>query len=97
MEGGARWLRIGVALTKKRGPTQRQDEFQMIIDEEFPDHVLVRFCGFREQREDGEAMVGLASAGPNAWWNQPMIDFKPGDFVEVRRFKKPIPLDGVGH
>lgn len=87
------WLRVGWALTPPTGPNKRQREYEMIVDEQFPDSVMVRYKGYREQTEKGEVRTGLPSAGPGAWWRQPVIKFHPGDFSDVRRFKKPVKVE----
>lgn len=73
--------RIGIAFTTPRGPTNRRDEYGLY------DSGTCRYEGYRETRPDGEAMVGLPLAGPNAAHLQPSIPFVESHFAEVRWFK----------
>jgi hypothetical protein len=83
--------RVGIALTEPRGPTGRRDEYGIFrLSEAYghkidPPALYVRYEGYREQREDGEAMVGLPLGGPN-WRPQPLRDFHPGAYEIVRFF-----------
>jgi hypothetical protein len=75
--------RIGVALRRPRGPTNRRDEYGIYAMTEAygrpvdPPKLYLKYEGYREQRADGEAQVGLPLAGPGAAHLQPLIDFHP--------------------
>jgi hypothetical protein len=80
------YSRVGVAFTRPKGPTQRRNEYEIL---ETPwGEQRVRYVGYREQKENGEVLVGLPLAGPHASWAQPVIKFYPNDYEEVRFFKK---------
>jgi hypothetical protein len=89
--------RIGVAFTEPRGPTRRRAEYGIFAMEEAygvkldPPPLYVRYQGYREVREDGEAQVGLAGADNSgarmAAHQQPIINFDSMHFGEVRWFK----------
>jgi len=81
--------RIGIARTRPRGPTNRRDEYGIYAMTEAygrpvdPPNLYIKYEGYREQREDGEAQVGLPGAGPNAAHLQPLLKFHPEQRVRV--------------
>jgi hypothetical protein len=82
------WKRIGIALAFPKGETRRRDEYEIVIDPEFPDHWHIRYTGYREQRPNGEAMVGLPLGGPG-WRPQPLLDYdRFKGVLETRLFNK---------
>lgn len=87
------YKRIGVAFTKPEGPTRRRREYGIYQSADtaygVPVHrkLYAKYEGYREQRPDGEASVGLPLGGPN-WRPEPMIDFYEADYAEIRFFEK---------
>jgi len=87
------YKRVGVAFTKPHGPSHRRDEYGiyessgMAYGVEVPKSLYTQYEGYREQRAGGEAQVGLPLGGPR-WSPQPMTEFKPSHFGEVRFFDK---------
>ena len=73
--------RIGMALSSPRGTTQRRDQYGIY------DSGVCQYEGYREQRQDGEAQVGLPLGGPGAAHLQPYITFVESNFSEVRWFE----------
>ena len=71
--------RVGLAVTRER--KGRRLEYGIFEFEPGGDR-YVRFEGHRE----GGWKVGLPSAGPGAWWNQPLVDFHPTEFERVTIF-----------
>jgi len=75
--------RIGMALARPKGDTQRQDEYGIYVVLEAYGVTIdnptlyIKYEGYREQRKDGEAMVGLPLAGQNADHLQPFVRFYP--------------------
>lgn len=75
--------RVGVAIGRPKGPTNRRDEYGIYamvraygrpVD---PPALYIKYEGYRERREDGEIQVGLPLAGPLAVHTQPLIEFHP--------------------
>jgi hypothetical protein len=87
------WKRIGVALTAPRGANQRRNEYGVYRSPAIaygypvPQTLHVKYEGYRVQRADGEAQVGLPLAGPNAGYLQPLVAFHARDFETVRYFE----------
>lgn len=73
--------RIGMALSAPRGTTQRRDQYGIY------DSGMCQYEGYREQRQDGEAQVGLPLGGPGAAHLQPYITFVESNYEEVRWFE----------
>lgn len=85
---GGGWKRVGIAFTNPRGASGRRDEYGIY---ESPSRdafgplepkLYAQYEGYRE----GDRMVGLPLAGPNAAHSQPKIDFVRSHFGEVRFF-----------
>lgn len=76
--------RIGVAFSKEQGPTKKRGEYGIWKGES--GGLYARYEGYREQREGGEAQVGLPLAGPNSVHTQVLLKFREEDFAEVRFF-----------
>ncbi|NIT79562.1 MAG: hypothetical protein GWN58_32925 [Anaerolineae bacterium] len=78
--------RIGIARGRPKGPTNRRDEYGIYAMTEAygrpvdPPKLYLKYEGYREQRPDGEAQVGLPMGGPG-WRPEPMIDFHPDERV----------------
>lgn len=74
--------RIGIARARPKGPTNRRDEYGIYAMTEAygrpvdPPKLYLKYEGYREQRPEGEAQVGLPMGGPG-WRPEPMIDFYP--------------------
>jgi ribosomal protein L24E len=67
--------RIGVAITKPRGSTNRQDVYGIY------DNGTAKYEGYRE----GDWQTGIPLAGPSS--DPPAIQFDPAHFEEVRYFE----------
>lgn len=85
--------RIGIALAHPRGATKRQDEYEVLQGDHGTRYA--RYVGYREQRSDGEAQVGLPLAGPNAAHLQPIMDFVPNHYATIRFFDPPLAAEYV--
>jgi len=90
---GDGYTRVGVAFSKPRGKTQRREQYGIWRSSGMPygiktaPKLYAQYEGYREQRADGEAQVGLPLGGPG-WRPQPMTDFVPSHYAEVRFFDK---------
>lgn len=72
-------------MTKPGGQANRQSEFGIYrIGEGLS--LYVRYEGCRYDSPTGQVQVGLPLAGPQASHNQPLTDFRPGDYETVRFF-----------
>jgi hypothetical protein len=71
--------RIGIAISRPRGPTRRQAEYGIyVILEAYGIKIdsptlYAKYEGYRE----GDKQVGLPGAGPNASHLQPLVEFYP--------------------
>jgi hypothetical protein len=79
--------RVGIAFTREING--RRSEYGVYESDPIaygfpvPQSLYVRYEGYRE----GNVMVGLALAGPNAAHLQPFGPFNPNSFEEVRFFE----------
>jgi hypothetical protein len=97
---GEGYRRVGIAKTKPRGRDGRRDVYGIYSsgDEAYGYKIeptlYAKYEGY--DLPDG-TMVGLALAGPNAAHSQPMIDFKEGNYDEVKFFDKKESVDEAGN
>lgn len=72
-------------MTKPGGQANRQSEYGIYQIGEHP-ALYARYEGCRYDSPTGQVQVGLPLAGPQASHNQPLIDFRPGDYETIRFF-----------